>query len=88
MSVEEWWGRTFERRGSVTVRDMQDSSPKSVQRLSTEDVLELVRSEDGRSVRGLLAQMEARRRENWTARAALAVSIVALIVAAAAAIAR
>lgn len=81
MSVEEWWGRTFERRGSITVMNMPDSSRRTIQRLSTEDVLELVRSEDNRSVRGLLAHMEARRRENWTARAALSVSIVALVVA-------
>jgi hypothetical protein len=81
-SLEEWWGRTFERRGSIDIRHMPDSSAKTIRKLPTEDVLELVLSEDTRSVRGLLAHMEQRRREEWTARVALIVSIVALVVAA------
>jgi hypothetical protein len=82
MSVEEWWGRTFERRGSVTIGSMPDDSSATIQKLPTEDVLELIRSEESRSVRGLLAQYEMRRRENWTARAALVISVLALTVSA------
>ena len=82
MTVEELWGRAFERRGSITVTTMPDSRARTIRRLSTEDVLELVRSEDTRSVRGLLAQMEMRRRQDWTARASFVISILALVVSA------
>jgi hypothetical protein len=82
MSIEEWWGRTFERRGAVNITSMPDSSAATIKKLSTEDVCELIRSEDNRSVRGLLAHHELRRREDWTARAALAVSIIAIVIAA------
>jgi hypothetical protein len=85
MSIEEWWGRTFERRGSVRITSMPDSSISTIQQLPTEDVAELYRSEgahDHPSVRGILAGIELRRRENWTGRAALIVSVVALFVAA------
>lgn len=78
MIFEEWWGRTFERRGTVTVRSMPDDSWRTIRRLPTADVLELIRSEDDRSVRGLQAHMELRRREEFTARFALTVSILAL----------
>ncbi len=86
VGVEEWWGRTFEARGSINIRsipgDLDDLT--ALRRLPTEDVAELFRSEgvhDHPSVRGLLANFELRRRESWTARAALVVSILALIVA-------
>jgi hypothetical protein len=82
MSIEEWWGRTFEGRGAVGMNSMPDSSPATILKLSTEDVCELIRSEDDRSVRGLLAHHELRRREDWTGRAALVISIIAIIVAA------
>jgi hypothetical protein len=84
MSVEEWWGRTFEGRGRVNIRQMPDSSQATIGKLSTEDVAELYRSEgvhDHPSVRGILAGIELRRRESWTARAALVVSLLALLVA-------
>jgi hypothetical protein len=77
--IEEWWGRTFEGRGTVRGGQMPDNSPSTIRKLSTEDVLEFIRSEDTRSVRGLLAHMERRRREEWTARAALVVSVLALL---------
>jgi hypothetical protein len=85
MSFEEWWGRTFEKRGSIPYGQMPDSSAATIQRLQTEDVVELYRSEgthDHPSVRGILAGIELRRRENWTARAAFVVSVIALVVAA------
>ena len=82
MDVEEWWGRTFEKRGSVDPNNMPAASPALMRRLSTEALCELIRSEDNRSIRGLLAHVELRRRENWTARAAFVVSIIALVVAA------
>jgi hypothetical protein len=81
MDVEEWWGRTFERRGSVQIASMPDSSPATIRKLPTEDVCELIRSEDNRSVRGLLAHHELRRREDWTGRAALVISVIAIVVA-------
>lgn len=74
MSVEEWWGRTVEGRGKL--HRNEDWSPRNVRRRDTVDLLEMVRSEDTRSVRGLLSHIELRRRENWTARAALLVSIL------------
>jgi hypothetical protein len=80
--MEELWGRLFERRGTIKLDQMPDTTIDIIRRLSTQDVLELIRSEEGRSVRGLLAQMEKKRREDWTGRAALVVSILALIVAA------
>ena len=85
MSIEEWWGQTFERRGSVRITSMPDSNPATIQKLPTEDLAELYRSEgahDHPSVRGILAGVELRRRENWTGRAALVVSVAALLVAA------
>jgi hypothetical protein len=82
MMIEEWWGRTFERRGTIPFGQMPDNSSATIRKLKTEDLFELVRSEDTRSVRGLMAHMELRRRENWTSRAAIIISIVALVVAA------
>jgi hypothetical protein len=80
--MEELWGRLFERRGSIKLDQMPGTTIEIIRRLATPDILELIRSEGDRSVRGLLAQMEKKRREDWTARAALAVSVLALIVAA------
>lgn len=82
MNIEEWWGRTFEGRGKVTILQMPDNTMTTIQKLPTEDVLELIRSEDNRSARGLLAHYELRRRENWTARAAFVISVLALIISA------
>ena len=84
MSAEESWGRTFERRGSVTIRNMPNKAPTTIRKLSTEDVAELYRSEgahDHPSLGGILAGAELRRRENWTARAAISISILSLAVA-------
>lgn len=78
--MEEWWGRTFEKRGTVTLISMAGDEAVAIRKLPTRDVLELIRSEDTRSVRGLLAHMERRRREEWTARFALVISILALAV--------
>lgn len=88
MTVEEWWGRTFEARGSIKADNMPAATPEVLRKLSTADVCELIRSEDNRSVRGLLAHVELRRRENWTARAALVISLLALAVSALAPLAR
>lgn len=77
--MEEWWGRLFERRGSVNLSNMPDTTPAKIKRLSTPDLLELIRSEDQRSVRGLIAHMERNRRENWTARFAISIALLSLI---------
>lgn len=82
MSIEELWGRVFERRGTVDIQHMPDNTGAAVRKLSTEDVLELIRSEDTRSVKGLLAHMERQRRQDWTARASLVLSVIALVVSA------
>jgi hypothetical protein len=85
MSIEEWWGRTFEGRGRYTLSNLPDKSLTSIQKMSTEGVAELYRSEgvhDHPSVGGILAGIELRRRENWTGRAALVVSVMALFIAA------
>jgi hypothetical protein len=74
MSIEEWWGRTFEGRGKYAITTMPGKSVKATQQMATEDVAELYRSEgvhDHPSVGGILAGVELRRRENWTGRAAL-----------------
>jgi len=80
--MEELWGKIFERRGSITIDNMPNSELSTLRRLSTEHLLELVRSEGDRSVRGLLAQMEWKRRQDGLSRVAIAISIVALIVSA------
>ena len=85
MNIDEWFGRTFEGRGKVTITSMPDKTMRSIQRMPTEDLAELYRSEgvhDHPSVGGILAGVELRRRENWTGRAALAVAILALFVSA------
>jgi hypothetical protein len=85
MNIEEWWGCTFEQRGRFTMKNLPDKSPASIQKLSTEDVAELYRSEgvhDHPSVGGILAGVELRRRENWTGRFAIFLSVVAIVVAA------
>lgn len=82
MNIEEWWGRTFEGRGSIGAENMPAATPDVLRKLSTPDLCELIRSEESRSVRGLLSQIELRRRENWTGRAAFVVSLMALVVAA------
>lgn len=80
MSIEEWWGRAFERRGSIT-RDALPNPPSlgAVARLSTEDLLWLIRNEPD-STQGFLSEIEFHRRENWTARAALGLSLVAVLI--------
>ena len=82
MSIEEWWGRTFEGRGSIKADQMPDISQATIQKLATADLAEFIHSEDMRSVRGVLCHQELRRRDNWTARAALAISVMALIISA------
>jgi hypothetical protein len=82
MNVEEWWGRTFEQRGTIKADNMPAVTPDVLRKLSTPDLCELIRSEGNNSVRGLLSQIELRRRENWTGRAAFVVSLLALLVAA------
>lgn len=86
MSIEEWWGRTFEARGSLPYEGMPSPVDSDVlKKLRTEDVAELYRSEgvhEHPSVRGILAGIKLRRGENWTGRAALIVSVPALVVAA------
>ena len=82
MSIEEWWGRTFEGRGSISSSQMPDNSQKTIQKLSTVNLAEFIRSEDMRSIRGVLCHQEFRRRENWTGRAAFVISVIALIVSA------
>lgn len=81
MSFEEWWGRTFEGRGQVQLNHMPDSKPETIRKLAADHVLELIRSEDTRSVRGLLAHMERNRRENWTSRFAVSISLLSLLIA-------
>lgn len=81
MAFEEWWGRTFEGRGQMHPNQMSDLNPKSIRKLDTKAVLELIRSEDTRSVRGLLAHMERNRRENWTSRFAVSISLLSLLIA-------
>lgn len=82
MNIEEWWGTTFEQRGTIMADNMPAATPDVLRKLSTADLCELIRSEDNRSVRGLLAHIEIRRRENWTGRAAFVVSLLALVVSA------
>lgn len=82
MSIEEWWGRTFEGRGSINSSQMPDNSQATIQKLTTADLAEFIRSEDMRSVRGVLCHQEFRRRENWTGRAAFVISVLALIISA------
>ena len=58
MNIEEWFGRTFEGRGKVTITSMPDKTMRSIQRMPTEDLAELYRSEgvhDHPSVGGILA---------------------------------
>lgn len=83
MSIEEWWGRTFEQRGKITITSMPDTSMATIQKLATADLAELYRSQgvhDHPSTSGILAGVELRRRENWTGRAALGVAVLALLV--------
>lgn len=84
--IDEWWGRTFEGRGSLPYDQMPDVQPSTLRKVATADLLTHVASEGSRSAGGLAAQMELRRREAWTARAALTVSVVALTVSALSAI--
>ena len=81
MNIEEWWGRTFEGRGSVKYGQMPDTTPETLRKVDTFGLLTHVASEGSRSPGGLGAQMELRRREAWTARAALVISVLALLVA-------
>lgn len=78
-------GSHVEQRGKYRMGSLPNKSLASIQKLSTEEVAELYRSEgahDHPSVGGILAGVELRRRENWTGRAALVVSVLALLVAA------
>jgi ABC-type nitrate/sulfonate/bicarbonate transport system permease component len=80
--MEEWWGRTFEGRGRYGDGDRPDDRPETMRQTTTIALLGLVASEGERSVGGLAAQIELRRRESWTARMALGISVLALIVSA------
>ena len=63
MSVEEWWGQTFGAGGSVTLLNLTDDRLETIRKLPTKELAELIRSEENRSVRGVLSQVELRRRE-------------------------
>lgn len=83
MDMEEWWGRIFEQRGKIKLELLPKRSKEYVPKLSTDDVAEIYRSEgyhDHPSAFGLLAGLELKRRANWTARAALALSVISILI--------
>lgn len=82
MIIEELWGRAFEGRGTVKTGTADAYTTQGIPKMNTADLWEMVVSEGDRSVRSMQCQAELRRRENWTGRAALVVSIIALVVAA------
>jgi hypothetical protein len=82
VSVEEWWGRTFEGRGKHNLGSMPSSTLESIRKLSTEDLIQFISQNSETSTTRHLADHELRRRENWTGRFALAISILALVVSA------
>lgn len=82
MSVEEWWGRTFEQRGKYNLTSMPSNTLSSIRKLSTEDLLQFISQNNEQSTTRHWADHELRRREEWTGRAALVISILALVVSA------
>jgi len=78
-----WW-KPWDRRGTITVRDITDLhelTPALARRLSDYDLHLMPQIRTNDSVLHTIIAAELRRRENSTARWALTVSILSLIVA-------
>lgn len=82
MSIEEWWGRTFEGRGKYNLTSMPNNGLEFISKLSTADLLQFISQNNETSTTRHWAEYELRRREQWTGRAAIAISIIALVVSA------
>ena len=81
-----WW-RPWDRRGSIRIQDitgLHELTPDLARRLSDYDLHLMPQVRTGDSVLQTVIAAELRRRENSTARWALAVSVLSLIVAVAA----
>ena len=67
-------------RRDLTVTNLPDHSAKSVRRLSDEELHRYIGGWQQGSELGIRGEVELRRRENWVARWALGVSMLALAV--------
>jgi hypothetical protein len=67
-------------RKDLTVTNLPDHSAKSVSRLSDEELHRYIGGWQQGSELRIRGEVELRRRENWVARWALGVSIIALMV--------
>lgn len=85
-----WW-RPWDRRGTIHIQDitgLHELTPALARRLSDYDLHLMPQVRTGDSVLHTVIAAELRRRENCTARRALAVSVLSLIVAVAAFVSR
>lgn len=71
----------WDRRGTVAYGQMPDMKPETIRRLSDADLFQLLAGHVSTSAPHIAGQAELRRRENATARWALGVSFLSLIVA-------
>lgn len=69
-------------RKQIDLRHLPNTHPRTLRRLSDNDLFAFIAGWKEGSADWAKGQAELRRRENWTARAALVISIAALIVAA------
>ena len=72
----------WDKRGSVRYDQMPNTSPETVKGLSDDDLLRLVADHRPNTLPHLADQFEIKRRENATARMAVAISFMSLGVAA------
>lgn len=70
------------RRRRIELGQMPDTTLKTLRCLSDEDLHKWIAGWKENTDCWIRGQVELRRRENWTARAALTVSIVAIVIAA------
>ena len=72
----------WDKRGTVALEQMPDGLPETLRRLSDYDLLRYIAGFQEGTAAHLAGSVELRRRENSTARWALAVSVISLIVSA------
>ena len=70
----------WDKRGSIEYRQMPNTKPETIARLSDRDLYQLLADHVSNSSTHIAGQAELRRRENYTARLALWIAFGSLVV--------
>jgi hypothetical protein len=70
----------WDRRGTLSLKHLPDTSPKSLNALSDEDLSEFIAGWEPNTKGWIDGNLELMRRQNWPARWSIWISIAALLV--------